>query len=265
MPYFIHLLKLWLIQLRYAITRELAFRANFFTWVIVELAWFVLQLAFVGVVYQHVDSVAGWNRYEMIVLVATNQLIQQIFTAFLMPGLVKLPDLVRTGGLDFLLLKPAPPQFLVSTSSLEIGPLANAGIALIVVLSALHSLAITPTLSAIFTYLLLVLAGLFVHYALLLALVSFTFWIVQAESVLLGYYSIFQVARLPREATRGWFRVIFTFAIPLLLVANVPASVLIRNAKITPILLFLGTSLSAALLASLFFYLGLRRYQSASS
>jgi len=260
-----HLIHLWIIQVRYAITRELAFRANFFAWVIVELAWFVLQLAFVGVVYQHVDSVAGWNRYEMIVLVATNQLIQQIFTAFLMPGLVKLPDLVRTGGLDFLLLKPAPPQFLVSTSSLEIGPLANAGIALIVVLSALHSLAITPTLSASFTYFLLVLAGLFVHYALLLALVSLTFWIVQAESVLLGYYSIFQVARLPREATRGWFRVIFTFAIPLLLVANIPASILIRNLQLAPILLFLGTSLSAALFASLFFYLGLRRYQSASS
>jgi ABC-type uncharacterized transport system permease subunit len=69
-----HLLRLWLIQLRYAASRELAFRANFFAWVVVELAWFILQLAFVGVVYQHVESVAGWSRQEMIVLVATSVL-----------------------------------------------------------------------------------------------------------------------------------------------------------------------------------------------
>jgi len=260
-----YLLRLWLIQLRYAASRELAFRANFFAWVVVELAWFVLQLAFVGVVYQHVESVAGWSRQEMIVLVATNQLIQQIFTAFLMPGLVKLPELVRDGKLDFVLLKPAPPQFLVSTSHLEIGPLANAAIAAAVGILALHDLHIAPTLSSFLAYLLLVLAGLLTHYALLLGLVSLTFWIIQAESVLLGYYSIFQVARLPREAATGWFRVLFTLVLPLLLVANIPAATLIRGLQPSSMLLFLVTCLSAALASSLFFHLGLRRYQSASS
>jgi ABC-2 type transport system permease protein len=261
----LHLLRLWFIQIRYAATRELAFRANFFVWVIVELAWFVLQLAFVGVVYQHVDSIAGWSRPQMIVLVATNQLIQQIFTAFFMPGLVKLPELVRDGKLDFVLLKPTPPQFLISTSHLEIGPLANAVIAAVVVASALHDLHITPSLPSIILYLLLLLAGLLTHYALLLTLVSLTFWIIQAESVLLGYYSIFQVARLPREAAKGWFRILFTFALPLLLVANIPATTLLRGSQLASLLLFLLTSLTATLFASLFFQLGLRRYQSASS
>ena len=259
------LVRLWLIQIRYALTRELAFRANFFAWVVVELSWFALQLAFVGVVYHHVDRVAGWNRNEMIVLVSTNQLIQQIFTAFLMPGLTKLPELVRTGKLDFVLLKPVPPQFLVSTAALEIGPLANAGIAALVTAMGLHALGVTPSFSSLVAYLLLLFTGLLVHYALLLFLVSLTFWIVQAESVLLGYYSIFQVARLPREAAWGWFRVIFTFALPLLLVANIPAATLIRGMEPGPMSLFLLTSLSATIFASLFFRLGLRRYQSASS
>jgi ABC-2 type transport system permease protein len=259
------LFRLWWIQIRYALTRELAFRANFFAWVIVELAWFILQLAFVGVVYHHVESVAGWSRNEMIVLVSTNQLIQQIFTAFLMPGLTKLPELVRTGKLDFVLLKPVPPQFLVSTAELEIGPLANALIAAVVTGMGLHALGIAPSLASLLIYLLLLLTGLLVHYALLLTLVSLTFWIVQAESVLLGYYSIFQVARLPRQAAFGWFRLIFTFALPLLLVANIPASTLIRGMEPGPMSLFLLTSLSATLFASFFFRLGLHRYQSASS
>jgi ABC-2 type transport system permease protein len=182
-----------------------------------------------------------------------------------MPGLVKLPESVRDGKLDFILLKPAPPQFLISTSHLEIGPLANALIAAVVVALALHDLHITPSLSTLLLYVVLILAGLLTHYALLLSLVSLTFWIVQAESVLLGYYSIFQVARLPREAATGWFRILFTFALPLLLVANIPASTLLRGFEPASLLLFLFTCLTAAIFASLFFQLGLRRYQSASS
>ena len=259
------LLRLWLLQVRFAATRELMFRAGFFVWVAVELAWFVIQLAFVGVIYHHVDEVAGWSRNEMIVLVATNQLVMQIFTAFLMPGLSKLPDLVRTGKLDFILLKPAPPPFLVSTSHLEIGPLANGGIAIVVLAGAVQGLGLHPSWMELGSYLALILAGLLVHYAVLMALVSLTFWIIQAESVLLGYYTIFHVARIPREASTGWFRIVFTLVVPLLLVANVPASTLVRGLEPGPIVIFLLSSLWVAVLATSFFLLGLRRYQSASS
>ena len=257
------LLRLWLLQVRYAATRELMFRASFFVWVAVELAWFVIQLAFLGVIYHHVDEVAGWNRNQMIILVATNQLVIQIFTAFLMPGLSKLPELVRTGKLDFVLLKP--PAFLVSTSHLEIGPLANGAIATVVLTGAVHSLGLHPSAPELLAYVGLILAGLLVHYAILMGLVSLTFWIIQAESVLLGYYTIFHVARIPREAATGWFRIFFTFAIPLLLVANVPASALIRGLEPGPILVFLLSSLLVAAGSTFFFLFGLRRYQSASS
>ena len=259
------LLRLWLLQIRYAATRELMFRASFFVWVAVELAWFVIQLAFIGVIYHHVDEVAGWNRNQMIILVATNQLVIQLFTAFLMPGLTKLPELVRTGKLDFVLLKPAPPAFLVSTSHLEIGPLANGAIATVVLGGAIQGLGLHPSPPEMLAYLGLILAGLLVHYAVLMGLVSLTFWIIRAESVLLGYYTIFHIARIPREAATGWFRVVFTFALPLLLVANVPASTLIRGLAPMPIFLFLLSGLLVAVLATAFFVLGLRRYQSASS
>ena len=259
------LLRLWLLQIRYAATRELMFRASFFVWVAVELAWFVLQLAFIGVIYHHVDAVAGWNRNQMIILVATNQLVIQIFTAFLMPGLSKLPELVRTGKLDFVLLKPAPPAFLVSTSHLEIGPLANGAIAGVILAGALQGLDLHPSAPQWLAYFGLILTGLLVHYAVLMGLVSLTFWIIQAESVLLGYYTIFHVARIPREAATGWIRVVFTFALPLLLVANVPASTLIRGLEPSPILLLLLSALLVAVAATFFFLFGLRRYQSASS
>jgi ABC-2 type transport system permease protein len=106
---------IWLAQIRYTIMRELMFKANFILWVIVDLSWFGLNLSFIQFLYLQVSTVAGWNKWEMILLVSTNMLIQQIFQMFLMTNLTKLPELIRTGKLDFFLAQPASAQFLVST------------------------------------------------------------------------------------------------------------------------------------------------------
>ena len=87
--------------------RELMFKANFILWVIVDLSWFGLQLAFVQFLYLQVDTIATWTKWQMILLVATNNLVQQIFQTFLMINCSNLPELVRSGKLDFFLAQPA--------------------------------------------------------------------------------------------------------------------------------------------------------------
>ena len=48
-----------------SVTREMSFKGNFILWIVVELAWFGLQLCFVGVLFSqtsnhwHLDGVAG--------------------------------------------------------------------------------------------------------------------------------------------------------------------------------------------------------------
>ena len=43
-----------------------------------------------------------------------------------------------------------------------------------------------------------------------------------AQGLVLAYYNLFSIARIPDAAFRGAARVIFTLALPVLLVANVP-------------------------------------------
>ncbi len=73
----------------------------------------------------------------------------------------------------------------------------------------------------------LVLCGVLIHYALLLMLMSLAFWMTRAQGFINAYYNVFQIARLPREAFHGTARIIFTWTIPLLLIANVPARTLL--------------------------------------
>src|SRR5258708_18129818 len=75
-------------------------------------------------------------------------------------------------------------------------------------------------------FLVLCVAGVLMHYSLMFLLASISFWTVKAQGIVWGYYNMFQIARMPDEAFRGLFKAFFTFAIPLLVVSDVPVRML---------------------------------------
>mgnify|MGYP000483547642 CR=1 FL=1 len=224
-----------------------------------------MQIVFVDVLYRNVDSVAGWSRNEMMLLMGANFFVQQVFQAFLMVNLFNLPELVRTGRLDFYLAQPMSPQFLVSTRLFEPGAVVNAVLGLAWCGHALQQMGRAPTWSGVGWFLLWSVCGVLVHYSLLLLISTLSFWIVRSQGLAYGYYQMFQLARLPRAAVHGVFRVVFTFALPMLLVANVPAEALLGRPDYAAGLLLIGLAALLLLVASRFFAFGLARYSSASS
>jgi ABC-2 type transport system permease protein len=258
--------RVWLAQVRYTVMRELMFKANFILWVIVDLSWFGLHLSFIQFLYLQVSTVAGWTKWQMILLVTTNMLVQQIFQMFLMTNLTKLPELIRTGRLDFFLAQPAPTQFLVSTRLFELGSVVNVIVTLIVCVIALAELHLNFSVAGLLVFPLLIAFGVMIHYALLLILMSLAFWMTRAQGFINAYYNVFQIARLPREAFRGITRFVFTWTVPLLLIANVPAWTLLHG--LSNGLDLAGMAAATAILVALssaIFQAGLRRYGSASS
>jgi len=89
---------------------------------------------------------------------------------------------------------------------------------------------------------------------------------VRAQGIVWGYYNLFQIARLPDEAFRGLFKALFTFAVPMLLVSNVPVRLLVSTLSgPKPVALLLGMSLLCFALSEWGWRASLRRYTSASS
>ena len=62
-------------------------------------------------------------------------------------------------------------------------------------------------------------------------LASISFWTVRAQGIVWGYYNLFNIARMPDEAFGGLFKAVFTFAMPMLLVSNVPVAAAGRQAQ----------------------------------
>ena len=249
-----------------SVAREMGFKSNFILWIIVELCWFALQLSFVAVIYSHTDHIGDWSKWEVVLLFGASHFIQQIFQAFFLTNLTQLSELIRTGKLDFMLLLPANTRFILSLRQVDLGGFVNASSAVAVMIYALRQMPLTPTVPAVLGFLLLVVAGILIHYSLMFLLASVSFWTVRAQGIVWGYYSLFNLARLPDAAFRGWFKAVFTFAVPMILVANVPARVLVHKLH-SPrdLLLLLAMSVACLVLSELGWRFSVRRYTSASS
>jgi ABC-2 type transport system permease protein len=249
-----------------SVVREMGFKVNFLLWIVVELLWFALQLTFVVVIYQHTQSIGDWTKWEVVLLIGIAHFIQQVFQAFFLTNCTQISEYVRTGRLDFLLLLPVNTRFIVSLRQVDLGSFINAASALAVMGYALRQMDCTPTLLQGAGFALLVGAGIVIHYSLMFLLASVAFWTVRAQGIVWGYYSLFNIARLPDAAFRGLFKAVFTFALPMLLVANVPARLLADKLRSPWELgLVLAMSVGCSLVSEAGWRYSLRHYTSASS
>jgi len=249
-----------------SVTRETMFKGNFLLWIVVELLWFGLQLSFIGVLYLHTDNIGTWTKWQVVMLVGASHFIQQIYQAFFLINCTNLSELVRSGKLDFLLMLPVNARFLISLRQVDLGGFVNAASALAVMAYAARQLHLVPTLANGIGFLFLCAVGILIHYSLMFMLATISFWTVRAQGIVWGYYNLFQIARMPDEAFRGLFKAVFTFALPMLLVSNVPVRLLAgKLTSLTPLLLLFGMGVVCALVSEWVWRISVRRYTSASS
>src|SRR5436305_14794864 len=131
-------------MLRNSLIREMSFKANFLLWMLVEVLWFVGQIVFFSIIFGNVDRIGDWTKWEVVLLIGTHQMISQLFQAFFFVNVAAIPDLVRTGKLDSLLVLPIDSQFAVSTKQFGLDSIVNAIVGGVVVCVPLSQLGYVP-------------------------------------------------------------------------------------------------------------------------
>jgi ABC-2 type transport system permease protein len=265
MPNRTNYVRIWLAGARYSIVRTLMFRGDFILWSLVELFWMSVNLLLVTVIYQHTSSIAGWSKYEMMLLIGTAMLIQRFLMGFFWSNLFEMGRNIRSGYFDFFLAQPGNPLFMVSTRKLDPDGLANSLIALGVVFYAARKLNLHPSGLDLVMYALMVAAGLIIHYSALLIVCSLTFWTKGGTGVEGSYFTLFEFARMPREAFKGLASLFFVWCLPVVIVSNFPAQTLLHGLQPAHAAWLLAAALGWFAIAVAVFHRGLRRYASASS
>jgi ABC-2 type transport system permease protein len=277
-------LRVFLTFARNSLVRNMMFRTNFLIEALSSVTWTLMNLGFYLLIFQYTSSIGlktGWGKWEFFAFLATTMLINSIVQAFFMPNCEEISELIRTGGLDFALLKPIDTQFLISLEKVDWSSLANfiAGVALLGV-SVYHlatrpeqPLSLTPLTIGLYVF--YVLAGVVILYSLMISLSATSIWLGQNRSLYDFWFYITNFSRYPMEIYEGaWgtpLRLVCTFVVPVLIVVNVPARIIAQpvsanGQSVWPLAWFALFATAGSLLASRWVFVSaLKSYRSASS
>jgi ABC-type uncharacterized transport system, permease component len=244
---------------------DAAYRGEF--WMRLLATLYALAAAVVGlwILFSNTDAIAGWNIYEVLILIGTFHVVGGVIRAVFAPNFQRITEEVREGTLDFVLTKPANSQFLASFRRIAAAAGLESVMGLLIIGYGISQLPEGSSLYTAFAFAFALSCGLAVLYSFWLVLITFVFWFVRIENVTQIFWALFDAGRYPLDIYPGWLRIVVTFIVPVAAITTFPAQGL--AGRLSP-----GSLVVYALLAALslyassrFWQYGVRHYTSASS
>ncbi|MET9270957.1 ABC-2 family transporter protein [Kribbella sp. NPDC003557] len=248
-----------------SLRRSVAFRVNLVFDVLLAFTGLGTAIAAVLIVFTRADTLAGWSKAEFLVLIGTYQLITGLRTTFIDPNLAWFPESgIRNGKLDGYLLQPASSLFLSSLSQSSPLQLIQVVLGVGVLGWGIGVADRPPSAGGVVGWLVLVVAGLMVTWALSVLLACLAFWAPKLQLDVF-YHSAWQLGRYPTDVFARPLRLLLTYVFPMALIASVPSTALLHGPAPTTLLAAVAAATGAATLATLTWRAGLRRYTGATS
>lgn len=224
---------------RNSLVRDMSFRTNFVLQCVTSLGWAMMNFGLYKIIYSHTRMIGEWGEHEFFVFLSTMWIVNSMVQAFFMPNADEFSELIRTGNLDYALLKPIDTQFLVSFTRVDWSQLTNLASGLGILSFSLYHLVHQPhnplQISGwmVLAYVFFLACGTVVMYGLMFALASTSIWLGRNQNLYTFWFYITNFYRYPMEIYQrgvlGWsLFATFTFVIPILVVVNVPARILAR-------------------------------------
>ena len=273
-------LRVFLTFARNSLIRDLMFPANFIIESISSFGWVTMNIGFYLLIFEYTDQIgadgaagAAWDKHQFFVFIATSMFINSVVQLLFMTNADEFSELIRTGGLDFALLKPIDTQFLISLRRIEWASLSNFVVAAVLMAYALPRVeGFHLTVWQVVLYPIYIVGGIGILYSLMIVLAACSVWLGRNTSIYDFWFYITNFSRYPMEIYHGpvgdWLRRAFTFVLPILIVVNVPARMLAKplQAEYAYLALFAVAATILSLLASRWvFQRALLSYRSASS
>jgi ABC-2 type transport system permease protein len=252
-------------QLSISALTAMQYRADFVVRGLIAILWMGVTLVPLLVVFGVRRTVAGWSFPESLVVVGWFTLLHAVLEGAVSPSLTAVVEHVRHGTLDFILLKPADAQFLVSTAKIEPWHVVDVAGALAIFTYAFAKLGRAPHPLEILAGLAFLALAIVILYSFWILVVSASFWVVKVDNLSYLFGSLFDAARWPITIFRGALRIIFTFVFPIALLTTYPALALLGRLEARTAAAALAGGLVFAAVARWVWRRALAMYTSASS
>ncbi len=264
MKAFVKYLKLYVWLFRTSFMVDLEYRVNFMTKIMTDILWYAAQIMTFEVLFQHTSHIGDWNLAQMRVFLGIVFIVDALYMIVLSENFDQFSDKVRKGDLDLLLAKPVNSQFFVSLQKAATAMIGNLVLALSWFIFSIINLPDFEWLR-LFWLLLLIPCGLIALYSVRFSLAATSVIFARSENLQFVWYQIYRLGMRPDSMYAPWLKWILLTALPVGVVASVPARSLLEPPNFG---LFVWVVVLAAILIYLsnrFWKFALKFYSSASS
>ena len=259
-------LKIFIERCKLDIMSTAIYRANFIFGFMQGTINALLQYICIEFIYGSVESIAGWNKHEMLILIATVFIVGDV-GRIICGNQNNFVYGISTGGFDRMIIKPLNLMFQINVTSVNpITLLMGWVLPFSIIFVQASQLETYIGILQILLYIIFIFNGAVVAGALRLILYSLAFVFIKVDGIDNITYTINDIASRPKEIFENkYLRRLFTFILPAIPIINAPAGVLLQKCTAIDMLCYLGVGILFAILAVTAVKLGMRRYNSASS
>lgn len=250
---------------RQAFERDLQFRAQAWTTLAVGVVEVAVSVVPALLIFNTTTEVRGWQLGEVLMVTGLAQLLNAFLAAVVSPNQSKMSDYIREGGLDLILIRPAPAQWLAAFRWFEPAELLGAVSGAAVLIIGMIQAGLHPTPTGVLLAIVWFAVGCLAISLVWMNLGYLAFWLTASDQVRAFLDTLLSAGRYPLAFYPAAVKVLFLAAVPIGLATTVPAQALRGVVNVSGLLLAVAIIAVLAALTRLHWLAGLRSYGSASS
>jgi ABC-2 type transport system permease protein len=264
----LHELRVLRVHARVATSVELAYRSNFWTYLLNAVVTLGISIASIGLVFRHVDEIGGWSSDDLLVVIGVFFALGSIVNGVVHNSMSKLVTDIRKGDFDFRLLKPVDAQVIAIAQQPDPWRALDMVVGLVVIAVGVSrgGLGDAPggMLGAIGAALAMFACSVAIVAAFWALLASVTFWTVQGEGILWALDDMYDHLRWPITIFPGGLRLALSTIFPAGIAVTVPAQALTGRLDAGAVAWAVGLAVVLVVLSRTLWRHAVRRYEGAS-
>lgn len=258
-------IRLYLSLVRFATSTALMFRMDTWLRTVMDIAYFAVLLFFYRTVFSYTDSLGGFNQHQVRIFVAMCFVLEGLHMSLFASGVHRLIDFVRTGELDYYLVRPVPTLFYITMGEFSIASLVNLVLALGILAWAVLSYPTPISAYQILFGAILLINGTLLFYILRVLFALSVFWTIRGDGSSSLFYALRDAIERPHQIYPAWLRPIFMTLLPFALMVSLPTEIIFSPIGSWSLVLLFSVSCGGILILSIVWEQALARYGSASS
>jgi ABC-2 type transport system permease protein len=206
-----------------SIEAQMQYRADFLLQLGMTVFWVFWNVAPAVVVFTIRPHFAGLGMNEGLLVMAAFLILKAVLEGVISPNLLQIVQHIRTGTLDFVLLKPVDSMLMVSTARWVPAKVIDLFAGIAIGVYAIGRLDPAPAASSLLLGGAMLGVGVVILYSLWLCVVCTAFWFVRVDNLSFLFTSIFDAGRFPIAVFEGWPRRFLTYVLPVAVMTSFPA------------------------------------------